>query len=237
MRFSDIARRLGVHALACAVVGLLFIAHSQAAIVLTRPALQVILGGPGTLEDFESYNIGVGNAVVLNTSVLNNATIANGQGPGLVIPGVTFTDGSNLQWDGAGYYGSPSKEILGNGQPLAINFSAPTIAFGVDLREFLGYPDVARVDVYAPDDTTLIGSIPGIVQSGTGVPVFAGWEDAGGIGRVVISGVNYNWTPIIDNLEFGRSTSGVPELSSALVWAMMTVGGVAVAWRRRAVSV
>jgi hypothetical protein len=34
------------------------------------------------------------------------------RGPGLVVPGVNFIFSAGGQWDGAGYFGAPSREIL-----------------------------------------------------------------------------------------------------------------------------
>jgi hypothetical protein len=99
--------------------------------------------------------------------------IVAGQGPGLVVPGVTFIGGP-LQWSGANYFGSPSKGINSNSQPLVIDFSATVTAFGVDLRAFAGFGDTATADVYASGDTTLIGSDGDIALNGEGIPVFFG---------------------------------------------------------------
>jgi hypothetical protein len=232
MRFVHFEHGQCARVVAFVVAGLYFIAESPAAVVLTRPALQALLGGPGTLEDFESFNISSGNAAVLDVSVLHSASIANGQGPGLVVPGVTYTS-SVLQWNGDTYYGSPSREILGNAQPFTIDFSASVDAYGVDLRAYTGFPAVAQMDVYATNDTTLIGTLAGIALGGVGSPFFVGWEDAAGIGKFVLTQTGQSWAPIIDNLEFGRrTTTGIPELSSVLVWSMMTLSGLALAWRR-----
>jgi hypothetical protein len=210
----------------------------------TRADLVTLLGGPGTIEDFESYSIAPGSATFTGITDLNSSTIVNGQGPGLVKPGLDFTFGTGeLQWDGAGYFGSPSKEILSGapaGQPLTIKFTDGTVdAFGVDLRAFSGYAATADVKIYALDDTTLVGEISGVALSTDGTPVFAGWHNAGGIGEVVLSQDGQPWSPIIDNLEYGAAApSGVPEPSSLVVFG---VAGVAFAgyfaWRSRKLPV
>jgi hypothetical protein len=50
-------------ALAVLIVGALTLVTSvEAAQILSRPALQALLGGQGTLEDFESFSIDTGSA-------------------------------------------------------------------------------------------------------------------------------------------------------------------------------
>jgi hypothetical protein len=176
--------------------------------IATRDDLENLLGGQGTIEDFSAYNIADGGADGLGLNELNAGTIVNGQGPGLVQPDLDFTFGSGgLQWDGKGYYGSPSKEILSGflaGQPLTINFTSGAVtAFGVDLRAFTGFGATADMQVFALDGTTLIGEISGIALPNSGVPVFAGWYDPDGIGAVQLTQGGQPWSPIIANLEYG----------------------------------
>lgn len=220
------------------VLGFLMLAVAveqvQGAIIVDRTALQALLGGPGTLEDFESFNIDPGIAAILNSATLDSTSVMNGQGPGLVIPGVTF-DGnpsSILQWNGVGYVGAPSREILANAQPLVIDFALPTQAFGVDLRAFTDFPADATLEVYAGDDTTLLASLNAISLSSSGVPVFAGYEDINGIGRLVLTQTS-SYSPIIDNLEFGNIAAAVPEPASLMLVGLGTLGLMAGKLRRR----
>jgi hypothetical protein len=178
--------------------------------IASRDDLENILGGPGTIEDFSAYSIADGTADATGVSELNADTIVNGQGPGLVQPDLDFTFASGLlQWDGAGYFGSPSKEILSGappGQPLTITFTSGTVtAFGVDLRAFSGFGATADMKVFALDGTTLIGELSGITLPDTGVPVFAGWYDPDGIGVVQLTQTAQPWSPIITNLEYGTA--------------------------------
>lgn len=187
--------------------------------IFTRPGLVAVLGGPGTTETFEAFSISSGGAVGIDCAVLNSSAICNSQGPGLVVAGVNFTFGSGGgQWDGASYFGSPSKELLSGlpaGQPLVIDFTTAVTAFGVDLRAFTGFPATATMTIYGLDDTTVIGTLSGISLSTSGVPLFAGWEDSSGIGKVALTQTGEPWSPIIDNLEFGVSAS-VPEPTSVV---------------------
>jgi hypothetical protein len=203
---------------------------AQAAAIATRTDLQTILGGSGTLEDFESYIIPDGSAMnLLDITVLDSTSVTNGQGPGLVIPGVSFSLGMGgfLQaglgdWNGAAYFGSPSKEILTGNSILAINFASPVRAFGMDLRAFTGFGATATMSVFGPDGATPIGLISSIGLSDDGIPLFAGWEDKSGIGRVelkqfILTQHIQNWSPIIDNLEFG----GRPVLEPSSLMLML----------------
>src|SRR5262245_45482503 len=190
-------------------------AHSaEAASIADRSTLQALLVA-GSLEDFESFVVASGTASDLNCSTLDAAAVCNGQGPGLVVPGVSFPLSIHGQWNGAGYFGSPSRELLGGDPALVIDFSVPVQAFGVDLRAFSGFPATATMKVFASDDLTPIGTLAPITLVGAGIPVFAGWEDPAGIGRVELTQTVQAWTPPIDNLEFGV----VPEPSTALLFA------------------
>lgn len=190
------------------------LAVAQAGSIIDRTQLTTLLGGPGTVEDFEGFAVANDSSGGLNCVVLNSASVCNGQGPGLVVNGVNFTFGSGGgQWDGAGYFGSTSKELLSGsppGQPLVIDFTSPVSGFGVDLRAFSGYGATATLSIYAGNDTTPIGTLANIDLSSDGSLVFAGWWDPSGIGKVELTEVRQPWSPIIDNLEFGGG-SGIPE--------------------------
>lgn len=191
----------------------------QAAPIVTRAGLQTILGGPGSVEDFESFNIGTGNATTIDCATLSAAAVCNGQGPGLVIDGVSFVFSGAGQWNGQSYFGAPSRELLSNGQPLVVDFTSPARAFGVDLRAFSGFPATAAISIYGADDSTLLGTITSINLASSGVPVFAGWEDASGIGSFSLTQSGRAWSPMMDNLEFGPANLSVPEPASALLLA------------------
>ena len=215
------------------------ISHVSAAVVLSRSGLQTLLGGPGTIEDFESYVVGYGTNGSAGDTAFDSTSVLNGQGPGLVKPGLSFSGGAGTQWNGPGYFGSPSKEYLRYGditiKPMVIDFSIVLTAFGLDLRAYSGFGTTAAMDIYATDDTTLIGSLTGISLSASGVPVFAGWENNTGIGKVVLSQTPWGsgWSPIIDNLEYGGTpVAAVPEMSSLFVWSLLVCAG-AVATRRK----
>jgi PEP-CTERM motif len=185
--------------------------------IASRVALQTLLGGPGTVEDFEALSVPVSPDYVIISSCSTGLTLdatstCNGQGPGLVNAGISITAPSSFgfQWDGPGFFGAPSEELLTFDQPLIIDFSSAVGAFGLDLRAFFGYPTTATMVVLAADDTTVIGTVSGIALSSSGLPVFAGWTDAGGIGSVSLTQTMHSWSPIIDNVEWG-ATAAAPE--------------------------
>ena len=207
---------------------LVWASAAEAAPIASRPALQALLVG-GTLEDFESFAVASGTAVGLSCATLDATAVCNGQGPGLVVPGISFPLSVIGQWNGAGYFGSPSRELLAGDPASVIDFGVPVQAFGVDLRAFAGFPGTATVTVFASDDVTPIGTLASIALGASGAPVFAGWEDLAGIGRVEVTQTGQVWTPPIDNLEFGI----VPEPSSLSLLAPALAALAAASRRRR----
>jgi hypothetical protein len=174
-----------------------------------RATLNAILSGLGPVtETFEGLPVPPGNAIV-TIPTINNSTPVLGFGSGLVLPGVTYNSPAALiQWNGAGYYGLPSRDLLSNSTMLGIDFDTPTVAFGLDLLVYAGYSDGAIINVYGADDTTLLANISGIFITDPSSPVFFGYQYSGGIGRVTIEDTQWGWSPLIDNLTF------VPEPSA-----------------------
>ena len=197
---------------------------SAGTIISDRTQLNTILGGSGVTENFENYNVPDGNGDGLQAT-LDSSTVVNGQGPGLVVNGVTFVAGSsNLQWNGANYFGSPSKELVA-GQPMNIDFSVPVNAFGLDLRAFTGFGDTATVTIFGTDDSTVLDTISPIGLAGTGVPVFFGYQDIAGIGKIELTQQSGFWSPMIDNLTFAQSAAAsTPEPSTVLGLGLLGLG-------------
>jgi len=203
-----------------ALAGAAISAHAGI-LVPDRSTLSTILGASAVTEGFEAYSITAGSATDFGAT-LDATTVLNGQGPGLVVPGVSFsTAGPSLQLDASGYFGAPSNELLSNSNGLTIDFSSPQQAFGVDLRDFAGYLNTATVIVYAANNTTVLDTYSNIGLGGT--PVFFGYENSSGIGSVFLTGTE-PWSPIIDNVEFGSVAGAAPEPSTI----MMLLGGAGV---------
>lgn len=222
---------------AVAVVLPALLAPAQAAMVASRAALQGILGGPGTLEPFDGFSISNGNSLDIDCNLLSSTATCNGQGPGLIVPGITISQSSfRIVWNGTGYFGATTSRTIrgfsaGLGGELDISFAESRRAVGFDLAAIAGFADVGTISFYGPDQTTLLGTIWPINLPNSGAFSFAGWEDAGGIGRLTLAGTNHNWSPLLDNLEF--ETVSAPEPASLALLA----GGAALlgfARRRRA---
>lgn len=177
-----------------------------AEILASRAALDDLLGGGGTTEDFEGFIIGNGQALVLDVNSLDENTMSYGQGPGLVQDGAAYSTASpaKLAWCGSGYYNLPTKSLgnSSNNQPLTIRYDSPVQAMGIDLHELNGYPDTVIFQVFDPAGA-LVGSA-NIVVPGTGQPLFVGFRYDQGIGSVRLDNGYYPWAPVIDNHTFGQ---------------------------------
>lgn len=174
-----------------------------------RATLDSRLGGNQTLEDFESFQIPT-SAVLLDTAVLDDTTIANGQGPGLVQPGATYSDASNLrlQWNADLYFNLSTKTLLasGTGGQINITYSPPVQALGVDLAGFDVSPYTGSARFYDTGNV-LLGTVQFSVTGGASRD-FVGWQHLAGIGRVELHSPNFTWSPILDDHGYGDCNGG-----------------------------
>jgi hypothetical protein len=199
-------------------------AAAQADVIPDRTTLNAILGGGGTTDNFETYSIGAGEAVILNgVTVLDENTIANGQGPNLVNNGATYSSGT-LQWNGDQYFGMTSRAIIGDDFTITLTYDVFVTAMGVDMQAFSGYGDLANISVYNTSNVLIFATTQDL--PGDASDVFFGYESAGGIGRVVLGGTTFTWSPNIDD-----HTYGVPAPASI---ALLGVSGIMACNRRRA---
>lgn len=206
--------------------------------VNSRVALNALLAPGALTEGFESLITAQGTAHWISIPVLNATTNVPGHGTGMVLPGLQISagGGGNLQVNGAGYFGSSSVSIVGGdqGQPnansrtLYIQFLNPVTAFGVDVFDFRGYTRTVTVGVISPSNT-LLGSFM-VGAPSAPAQAFVGWQDLAGIGGVVlVADTRYPWSPIIDNVTYGR-VNVVPEPATV---TLMASGLLALAAYRR----
>ena len=212
---------------------------AQAQIIASRTALNTLLGGGGTTETFERFSVADGTATILtdannhDLTTLDATTRASGQGPGLVVPGIAFSDSSTLpvamQWNGSGYYGLPSRTLSG-GNDLIIRFTGTDSAFGVDLLTYTGAPDTVTVTLFDTSNHQIFINASIVVSGPT--PVFFGYQNTTGIGSVVLHGNTELESPVIDNLTFGN-VAAVPEPGSVALLLGLTAAGAGFLSRRR----
>ena len=192
---------------------------AQADQISDRATLEAILGGNGTLEDFETLNIGFGGQRTDASGLLNSETMFDGDGPGLVQPGADYIS-PRLWWNGDGYLDLNTQTLADSSawrdREITVEYTAAVTAMGFDMQGYAGFGMSGSVDVY---DTggDLLGSPA--VNGG-----FFGWENDAGIGSVVISANASEYIMIDDHLY------GVPEPSTA---AALAVLGLCAASRRR----
>jgi hypothetical protein len=199
---------------------------SIAQVIQDRSTLDSLLGSTAVTETFEGFNFSLlGGASIGVLTPLNSASTMFGQGPGLVAPGVSFDSSSGqLQWDPAGDgYASPvllSPNVAINGNPnvpttLDISFQSGTQGVGLDLVPWApGVSGPATVYVYGTSGTQ-IAAIPEEYSSPG--PVFFGYENTSGIGRVAVVSQNLpsqglpSWTvSAITNVTWGSIPAPLP---------------------------
>ena len=191
----------------------------QASVIPDRATLQGILGGGGTYEDFETLDVPTGGQLSDSSGVLNSTSTFAGFGPGLVEPGADYRS-PTLWWNGDGYFNLNSR-TLGDGSgwrgfAITIEYTQAVTAMGIDMQGYEGYSTAGTVAVY---DTG--GGLLGTTNVNGG---FFGWENAGGIGSVVVSASQDGYI-MIDNHEYG-----VPAPSTAMAMGLL---GLSALRRRR----
>lgn len=186
---------------------------ATAQVIGDRATLNALLVS-STTDDFETYRVAVGSAENLDIWSLDSTSIANGQGPGLVNPGATYSDPSaaQLQWNGDTYFGLTTKTILANGVngAIRIDYANFTQAMGLDAENFGGYPYDGSMQVW--NGATLVDTVNFSLGGGTSEFKFVGYRNDAGITHVILSSPNYNWSPIIDDHTYGV----VPEPATLL---------------------
>ena len=188
---------------------LLGFGETKADFLPDRASLNALLGARAVSEPLETYQVESPRDPDILGSTLSSTTVVNGQGPGLVKPGVIFSldpavsPPPTLQWNPSGYFGLTTKTLAGSRSTLlAITFSAPTTAFGVAVKTYVQFSDTVVAVVYAADGVTELGR-RNLSLVGTGA-VFLGYSNPdAGIGRVTLTSTTRPFTPVIDDLAFG----------------------------------
>lgn len=136
-----------------------------AALQLAAPA------GAQTLGKYETYAGRGSGAMVLGISSLDEHSIANGQGPGLVLDGCTYSCAGDLQWNGTGYSGATSQIVLSNANgQLHLTYGTPVNSMSVDLMAYDGYGDTVVVTVYNSAMVPIHTSPPILIPNSAPVP-------------------------------------------------------------------
>ncbi|MCG2419635.1 M36 family metallopeptidase, partial [Aequorivita sp. F47161] len=170
-------------------------------------------------DDFETYAPPAGGAdQLIGVTALDETTVANGQGPGLVADGCVYSATDIFQWNDAGYFGQVNRNILSiaTDATLNLNYDSPVSSVDFNLSAFSGWPDTVTVEAFDTGGGSLGVIGPISVPDPTPVPVsFA----ITGIKTIVIVGTN-SFSPIINDHVFCSSvgtitqTAGLPSGST-----------------------
>ena len=200
--------------------------RAEAGPIVNRTQLNAILGPNQIFENFQTLNVPEGGQIS-GTSPLNSTTTFAGHGPGLVQPGAEYSSGAGnpLFWNGNGYFGLNTRTLgdasAWRGLAQSITYTTPVDAFGFDMQGYAGFPMIGTVSVYDRGNA-LLGTVP--VNGG-----FVGWENAGGIGRVVVAAALEGYI-MIDNHGYGPA---IPEPAGAAVLLVAAATGAARSRRMR----
>lgn len=163
----------------------------------------------GRVEDFESFSVADGSAVTFTSAqtTLNSSTVLNGQGPGLVESGCTYVASgicanNGLAWNGANYFGLPSRCIYANCENGVIEwtYSRAQCRVVFELLAFAGFSDTVTVTSY--DSTDSVIEVQASILVGGGASIATVELYGPDIKRVVVDG-DLPWSPMIDNHEYG----------------------------------
>lgn len=195
---------------------LLTIAQASAGTLLAdRATLEALLGPTAITEDFEAFDF-VGPILNLSSPVdSSTAPIVNGVAFSGVGTGLRITDQSNVGR-------TQELGVVGSGDfSLLIDFSEPTDAFGLTFFPFVLVGTDVTVNVFAPDDNTLLQSHT--VTAFFNFGQFIGVHELGGIGSVSVSAIaapplDFVRDFHIDQLTFGsRPSVSVPEPATTVL--------------------
>jgi hypothetical protein len=183
--------------------------------IATRAELMQMLGAY-TTDDYETMDVADGETMNTGLTALDATTVVDGQGPGLVHSGTTYTSiRGPFTWVGNNYLDLiPTRTLIAwnptEANPLepqlffaiTIHFDEKPQAFGVDILRF-GEMGQITVEVYETDDAFAQEFyLPTPVA---GEPYFFGFFREGGLTDVVVKNTLFGtiWSPNIDNFTYG----------------------------------
>lgn len=156
-------------------------------------------------EDFENYTLPPGLADILEVSMLDENTVVNGQGPGLVADGCVYVSPNGpIQWNDEGYFGQLDKNINSNSLDgvIILQYDLTVDAIDFNLSAYNGFPESVTIDILNDSGGSLGTLGPIAVPVGIKVPVSIA---ATGISSLRIMGINggpTGFSPLVNDHVF-----------------------------------
>lgn len=169
--------------------------------------------GSCTTEDFEAYALPAGSAENLfGITILDETTIANGQGPGLVQDGCVYISmGGDFQWNDAGYYGQVNRNIVASSNTIKLEYDTTVGVVNFNLSAFDGYSDTATIEAFDSGGVSLGVVGPLAIPNATPVPVSF---TVPGIKTITIVGTLV-WSPLLNDHVFCTDSGSMPPVQTA----------------------
>lgn len=164
-------------------------------------------------ETFEIASISTRSGFNMGLTSLDDGAVAsNGQGPGLVEDGCTYSCPGGLWWNGDDYFGQKTQSIASMNGPLTLDYDYVQNGVSFTVAAYSGYPD--SIDIVAYDIFgNALQSFTSVALPGDASVVPIEFT-AQGIARVEIGNNNHNWAGNLDNHDYDDAPPSIDQFET-----------------------